>query len=221
MSLKDDLNSYLGSKGSSSTPSLSSLAGKLKLPTFKSPFGGGQLEDQEPFLENEEENSTTSSWFGTKTSNGPSWIPSLSRKQRIFGFMSSLFLGLICFGLAMAYIPFIVIKARKFSLLFSLGSLFTVFSFSFLFGPWNHMRLLTSKERLPFTITYLLTLSGTLYFAMALQSTVLTCIAAAAQVIALVWFIISYVPGGQTGLKFFTKLFSGLFRSGASKTLPV
>jgi hypothetical protein len=27
----------------------------------------------------------------------------------------------------MAYIPFIVIKARKFSLLFSLGSLFTVF----------------------------------------------------------------------------------------------
>jgi hypothetical protein len=35
--------------------------------------------------------------------------------------------GLICFGLAMAYIPFIVIKARKFSLLFSLGSLFTVF----------------------------------------------------------------------------------------------
>ena len=36
-------------------------------------------------------------------------------------------LGLICFGLAMAYIPFIVLKARKFSLLFSLGSLFTVF----------------------------------------------------------------------------------------------
>ncbi len=87
-------------------------------------------------------------------------------------------------------------------------------------GPWNHMKLLTSKERLPFTFIYLLTLSGeaqhnsywsslkmiqssawayafqrlflcsdillfiagTLYFAMALQSTVLTCIAAVAQV---------------------------------------
>ncbi len=92
------------------------------------------------------------------------------------------------------------------------------FSFSFLLGPWNHMKLLTSKERLPFTFIYLLTLSGeaqhnsywsslkmiqssawayahfkdcsyhllfitgTLYFALALQSTVLTCIAAVAQV---------------------------------------
>lgn len=220
MSLKDDLNSYLN-KGSSSTPSLSSLTGKLKLPTFKSPFGGGQSDDQEPFLDNEEESSNSSGWFGAKQSTGPSWIPSLSKKQRIFGFMSSLMLGLICFGLAMAYIPFIVLKARKFSLLFSLGSLFTVFSFSFLLGPWNHMRLLTSRERIPFTLTYLVTLSGTLYFAMALQSTVLTCLAAVAQMGALVWFIISYVPGGQTGLKFFSKLFSGLFRSGVSKTLPV
>ena len=34
---------------------------------------------------------------------------------------------------------------------------------------------------------------------MALQSTVLTCIAAVAQIVALVYFIVSYVPGGQTG----------------------
>lgn len=221
MSLKDDLNSYLN-KSSSTAPSLSSLTGKLKLPTFKSPFGGEQSEDQEPFLDNEDNGGSSSSWFGPKASStGPSWIPSLSKKQRIFGVMSSLLLGMICFGLAMAYIPFIVIKARKFSLLFSLGSLFTVFSFSFLYGPWNHVMMLTSRERLPFSLTYLLTLSGTLYFAMALQSTVLTCVAAVAQVAALVWFIVSYVPGGQTGLKFFSKLFTGLFRSGASKTLPV
>ena len=38
-----------------------------------------------------------------------------------------------------------------------------------------------------------------LYFAMGLQSALLTTVAAALQVIALVWFTVSYIPGGQTG----------------------
>jgi len=231
MSLTDDLNSYLKktSSGSSSGSSLTNLASKLKLPSLKSPFGdaGSVSEDQQPFLENNESPSSGGggSWFGSKAaagSSGPAWLPALSRKQRIFGFMTSIILGLICFGLASAYIPFIVLKARKFSLLFSLGSMFTITSFSFLYGPWNHVMTLLTKERLPFTLVYFGTLIGTLYFAMGLQSTILTCIAAAVQIVALVWFVVSYVPGGQTGLKFFSKLCSGLCRSSAnSANLPI
>jgi len=223
MNLSEDLNSYL--KKSASTPSLSSLSSKLKLPTFKTPFGATRSEDEEPFIESQDVESGGGSWlpFGGEKNKEEkcSWLPALSKKQRIFGFMTSLILGLICFGLASAYIPFIVLKARKFSLLFSLGSVFTIASFSFLYGPWNHVKHLFSKERLPFTIIYLTSLSGTLYFAMGLQSTVLTCIAAVAQVVALVWFIVSYVPGGQTGLKFFSKLCSGLCRGSVSSTLPI
>lgn len=223
MNLSDDLNSYL--KKSTSTPSLSSLSSKLKLPTFKTPFGASRSEDQEPFIESQdvETGERSGSWpFSTADKTAEkSWFPALSKRQRIFGFMTSLILGIICFGLASVYIPFIVLKARKFSLLFSLGSLFTMSSFSFLYGPWNHVRHLFSKDRLPFTLIYLTSLSGTLYFAMALQSTVLTCIAAVAQIIALVWFIISYVPGGQTGLKFFSKMCSGLCRSSVNSTLPI
>jgi hypothetical protein len=226
MNLSEDLNSYL--KKSTSTPSLSILSSKLKLPTFKTPFGSSRPEDEEPFIESqdiEHGERSGSSWLSFSGSGDKpaekSWFPALSKKQRIFGFMTSLILGIICFGLASAYIPFIVLKARKFSLLFSLGSLFTIASFSFLYGPWNHVRHLFSKERLPFTLIYLTSLTGTLYFSMALQSTVLTCIAALAQIIALVWFIVSYVPGGQTGLKFFSKLCSGLCRSSVSSTLPL
>ena len=97
--------------------------------------------------------------------------------------MTSLVLGMICFGLAVSFLPMLLINPRKFSLLFSLGSAFTLSSFSFLWGPYNHLVHLLSRERLPFTSIYLSSLILTLYFAMGLQSAILTPIAACAQVI--------------------------------------
>ena len=102
-SLSQDLNSYLNKSSSNgSTASLSSLTSKLSsmsLPTLnsiKSPFGAGE-EDEEPFLgvstdsgmaknRKEEERS----WLARKMEEN---LPSLSKKQRIIGFMSSLVLG--------------------------------------------------------------------------------------------------------------------------------
>ena len=104
--LSSDLNSYL-SKSSSST-SLSSLTSKfssIKLPALKTPFGGGGggdggQDDEEPFLgvvsdsnggiaNNRKENQ---SWLARKMEES---LPSLSKKQRILGFMTSLLLGKI------------------------------------------------------------------------------------------------------------------------------
>lgn len=217
--IKDDLNSYL-SRSSGSTTSLSSLAASFKLPTLKS-FGGSTSEtpeDEQPFLGVQVEEGQSSGWFSKENKD---CCPSLSRKQRILGFVTSIVLGLICFGLASAYIPFLVFKARKFSLLFSLGSVFTMASFSFLWGPWNHLTHLFSRDRLPFTLVYLTTLGGTLYFAMGLQSTMLTTIAAVCQVIALLWFVVSYIPGGQTGLRYMTKFCTSICKSTVNKSLPV
>ena len=119
------------------------------------------------------------------------------------------------------YIPVIVLKARKFALMFSLGSLFTMGSFSFLWGPCNHLQHLFSKDRLPFTSVYLGTLTATLYFALGLQSYMLTSVAAVGQVIALLWFVISYIPGGQTGMKFFARICSTMCRRGSGNVLPI
>lgn len=224
MSLSQDLNSYLNKSSSSS--SLSSLTSKLssmKLPTLKTPFGSNE-EDEEPFLGVSSDSGISNnrreeqSWLARKLEAN---LPSLSKKQRIIGFMTSLVLGTICFGLAASFLPLLFLNPRKFSLLFTLGSVFTLSSFSFLWGPYNHMVHLISKERLPFTVVYFSTLIATLYFAMGLQSAILTPIAAVLQVLALLWFVISYIPGGQTGLKFFTKLFSGFCRSSVKGNLPV
>ncbi|ROT85375.1 hypothetical protein C7M84_015651 [Penaeus vannamei] len=143
------------------------------------------------------------------------------RKQRILGFLACVLMGLICFSLAAMYFPLLVFKARKFALLFTLGSLFSVLSFSFLWGPVNHLKHLFSSERLVFTSVYFLSLFATLYFALSLQSTIFTSIAAIVQVVALLCFVLSNVPGGQTGLKFFSSICSSMVKTTVSKALPV
>ncbi|CAG2108218.1 unnamed protein product [Medioppia subpectinata] len=155
--------------------------------------------------------SSSNSWFSSlslssNTQNEANdWLPSLSRTQRVIGFISTF------------YIPLLVFKARKFALLFTFGSLFIVLSFSVLWGPISHMKHLFSQQRLPFTLTYFGSLFMTLYFALKVQSTVLTALFAVIQVIALLWYVVSYLPGGQTGLMFFTKIAT----KAAAKGLPV
>ncbi|KAL5015268.1 hypothetical protein ScPMuIL_009538 [Solemya velum] len=148
-------------------------------------------------------------------------FPSLSKKQRILGFILCLLMGTFCFSMACLYIPLLLLKARKFVALYTLGSLFVIFSFSFLWGPVNHIKHLFSVGRLPFTVAYFGTLFATVYFSLWVKSTLLTVFCATVQILALVWYIVSYVPGGQTGLKFFSKLFYSVASKTAQKTLPI
>ena len=80
-----------------------------------------------------------------------------------------------------------------------------IYSFSFLWGPWNHMMHLISLERLPFTIAYVVSLAATLWAALGVSgdvivilsvllypqahSTVLTLVFALIQIGALVWLV--------------------------------
>ena len=102
-SLSQDLSSYLNKSNNGSTTSLSSLTSKLSsmsLPTLnsiKSPFGGGGGEDdEEPFLGVSSDSGLANnrkeerSWLARKMEEN---LPSLSKKQRIIGFMTSLILG--------------------------------------------------------------------------------------------------------------------------------
>ncbi|KAI8420624.1 hypothetical protein MSG28_007868 [Choristoneura fumiferana] len=160
----------------------------------------------------------------TSSSSSGSWFEevqkeyfTLSRTQRFIGFGICLFLGILCFTLSFFYIPFLLLKARKFALLFSLGSLFFILSFSFLYGPWSHFKSLFSKERALTTLLYGSTLTATLYCALHLQSTPLTIVFAVLQVIALLWMMMGSVPGGASGMRFF----GSMFKSTVSNTLPI
>jgi len=156
-------------------------------------------------------------WSQHPSEQESSWCPSLSRTQRLIGFGMCVLMGSICFVLSGFYLPMLIFKARKFCLLFTLGSVFVMSSFSMLWGPWSHLTHLFSKERLPFTLAYLGSLSATLYSALVIQSAILTTMCAIIQIVALVWYLISYLPGGTAGLK----MMSSFALKGASRTLPV
>uniref|UniRef100_A0A1I8FFA2 Vesicle transport protein n=1 Tax=Macrostomum lignano TaxID=282301 RepID=A0A1I8FFA2_9PLAT len=81
--------------------------------------------------------------------------------------------------------------------LYSMGSLCLLLSFSALWGPVNHLRHLVTGPRRPFTCAYLLMLAATLYSAMGLRSGPLALLFVCLQVAALLWYLISYLPGGQ------------------------
>jgi hypothetical protein len=60
-----------------------------------------------------------------------------------------------------------------------------------------------------------------LLFCNQVKSVVLTLIFAILQILSLVWYIISYLPGGATGLNFFIKLFYTLVSKTVTTTLQV
>uniref|UniRef100_A0A1B6KXL4 Vesicle transport protein n=1 Tax=Graphocephala atropunctata TaxID=36148 RepID=A0A1B6KXL4_9HEMI len=197
--LKVELDEYLARK-EDSKPLLKNSLPSVSLPKVGNWFRREQVEED--------------GWFAGTQNN---CCPKMSKFQRIVGFCLCVCMGIFCFGLSALYIPVLLLKARKFALLYTMGSLFFMCSFSFLWGPLNHLRHLFSKERFWFTLSYCGTLTATLYCSLVLISTPLTLVCAVAQVIALLWFLVSYIPGGHSGMLFFTKLFT----SSVSKTLPV
>nr|ABV82283.1 IP19804p [Drosophila melanogaster]ACD81715.1 IP19904p [Drosophila melanogaster] len=128
--------------------------------------------------------------------------------------------GRIGMTLSTFYIPFLILKARKFALLYTLGSLFFILSFCFLSGFGSFLKQMFSKPRLLTSLSYSSCLILTLYCALVAKSTAFTVLFAVAQIIALLFMVLGTVPGGATGLKFFGQLFKNTV-SASTSVLPV
>ena len=55
--------------------------------------------------------------------------------------MGCMGMGILCFSMAAAYLPVLIVAARKFALLYTLGSIFFISSFSLLYGPKKHFKV--------------------------------------------------------------------------------
>lgn len=93
----------------------------------------------------------------------------LSRFQRYGAFMVSIALGTFCLFIAFFSLPMIVLFPSKFASSFSMGSLLIFTSTAFLRGPRTYLKQLISKERLSFTLVYVGSLIGTLYFSLVVS----------------------------------------------------
>ncbi|KAF2401268.1 SFT2-domain-containing protein [Trichodelitschia bisporula] len=197
-SFRDSMNSLGWSRrdpdlpvNTSSTPMLSRLqslnpfgnGGYVRLPTTEVP--GAPL--PAPTRREEEEG-----WFA------------LTRWDRLLLFgglnLAAAVMFVICFALMPTGV--FILKPRKFAILWTMGSVLFLASWAVMLGPIQYVQHLSSGPRLPFTAAYLGSIFFTLFFALKVHSTILTLIAAAIQMVCLIWYLVSYFPMGSTGLRF-------------------
>ncbi|EME87559.1 uncharacterized protein MYCFIDRAFT_62463 [Pseudocercospora fijiensis CIRAD86] len=137
----------------------------------------------------------------TRREEEEGWF-ALSRWDRLLLFgglnLAAIALFVVCFTL----LPILSLRPRKFAILWSMASALFLGSWAVMMGPLQYVRHLVSQERLPFTATYFGSIALTLYFAVGLRSTILTLLTSIVQLVALVWYLVSYFPMGSQGLRF-------------------
>lgn len=120
--LKNDLDEYLllqSDQKKSNAGSGSFKLDMMKMPSLKVPTVKNLFGKSEPVAAN-----------GWLKDTQESCFPKLSRLQRIVGFIVCIGMGIFCMALSTLYIPVLILKARKFALLFSLGSMFFILRYT-------------------------------------------------------------------------------------------
>jgi hypothetical protein len=116
--------------------------------------------------------------------------------------------GLSCIVLSWLMIPLFAIVPRKFALLYSFGSLLIFFSSSFIKGYSVFLQYSFSAGRVWYTTAYLAAMICTL-IAVFKHTYFLVMLCSILQMVALIFFVLSYIPGGIQGLNFAARYFGG------------
>ncbi|XP_024072597.1 vesicle transport protein SFT2C [Terrapene carolina triunguis] len=214
--LNRQLQEYLAQSKNGSGPGPAAPSSSRPTPDAADAGGRTWLGRLSPFSGRSSSSSSPAAGSWPWAAEPDPWLPGLSRWQRLVGSALCLLLAALCFGLAALYAPLLLLRARKFALLWSLGSAFALGAAGFLRGP---SRLLWEPSR--GTVLYLGALAGTLYAALGLRSTLLTALGAAAQLAAIAGCLLALLPGGPAGLRYLGGLLGGFVRRRVSKTLPV
>ncbi|KAL6453297.1 SFT2 Protein transport protein SFT2 [Candida maltosa Xu316] len=142
------------------------------------------------------------------TPQEPSWF-NLSRLERLIGFACCLGASALCFILCFFMFPVLALRPRKFGLLWTGGSVLFVVSFGVLQGPYNYMCHLLSRDRIIFTGIFFSSVLLTIYSACILKSSILTVFTSIIEMLAVLYYTLSYFPFGATTLTFFTSYVVG------------
>lgn len=116
-------------------------------------------------------------------------------------FLVTLSIGLALLCMSLFFIPLIIFSPYKFGLCFAMGSLLVLASFLFFYGTKSYLSIICSDKRFYFTILFISSIILGIYFSIT-NSFLLSLLCAIFQLITLVVYTLSFVPGGQGGIKF-------------------
>jgi len=111
------------------------------------------------------------------------------------------------------FLPAAFLFPQKFVSLFSLGSLVILTSFIFIYGTAGYFELLFSRSRITFTLLFISSIFVGLYFAFFKSYYIISLICAMIQLVTLIIFTLSFIPGGQTGISFMLSMMKAPFAS--------
>lgn len=138
----------------------------------------------------------------------PQQILGMNYQQRFKVFCALLILSGVFFALAFFVgVPLMAARPQKFALSFTFGSLTFMGSFAILRGPQAHFAGMIAPDRLGFTFVYISSMLATLYFTFTkggAQGYITVFAASGFQLLALLWYLLTFLPGGAQGMKILT-----------------
>jgi len=138
-----------------------------------------------------------------KVTSGLSGLSALALSPaKLAQFGGVFFVGVFLISMSCSFLPLLPVSPQKFALLFTFGSMTLLSSFAILKGPKSFAESLLQREKLPFSGAYIVGLVGTLAATIIMRSYILTAVFSLIQAVALLYFLASYVPGGQALLTF-------------------
>lgn len=198
---KTNINDLASKLSFYTPPSGDLLAGNSAAAPKKTGWFGGS--SAAPVGVSDEESAGLMTWASAKLTAARGSVEELqTTRERYTTFAILAICGSACMILAFTFLPIVILSPHKFALLFTMGSALIITSFSFLRGHVAFISHLASVDRLPFTGSYLVSLVGTLYGSLVMGSYLLTLIFSIIQVVALSYFLVSYIPGGTSALTF-------------------
>lgn len=125
-------------------------------------------------------------------------FPSLTLTERLVAFAACVCIGIVLDILAwFSVLKIIAGKPQTFAICFSLGILVSMAGSGFLIGFKRQCRMMFKPSRFITTIIFLSALVLTLVSALVLKSRLLTFIFMLVEIVAYIWYVISYLPFAQ------------------------
>ena len=114
-------------------------------------------------------------------------------------FMSLLSIGCFLICISIFLIPLIITVPSKFSMCFGLGSVLILISFLFYHGTKNYIIKLFEKKRFVITILFICSIIFGLIFSIG-KHYFISLLCSLFQLISLILFILTFLPGGKYGI---------------------
>ena len=130
--------------------------------------------------------------------SNPSMCPDLDIKTRIIGFIISFIVGIFMMISSISQLLTLALGGQRwFAVWYTCGNIVCLSSTFFLMGPKKQCENMMKPQRKCTSLVLFLSMTACLFMAFAGVSKLIILVAIAIQFMALIWYVLSYIPGAQ------------------------